>query len=76
MTRLPSQTDLAVAPELGILAALRVTLHLVADTLHVVHPLSEPPRDPEAHAAHTILLFVEALRLALHDYERLAADRC
>jgi hypothetical protein len=76
MTRLPTQSDLAISPELGILAALRVTLQLAADTLHIVHPLGEPPCDPEEHAAHTVLLFVEALRLALRDYERLADGRC
>lgn len=75
MTRLPNQWDLAVSPELGILAAVRVTLELAADTLRVVHPLDEPPSDREEEAASTVFFLAELLRLAILDYEHLTAVR-
>jgi hypothetical protein len=75
MTRLPSQNDLAIAPELGVLAALRVALQLTTDTLGVVHPLDELPTDPEQLAAHAVVFLAEALRVAVLDYEALTAGR-
>lgn len=73
MTVLPTQNDLAVSPELAILAALRVSLHLAIDVLQVVYPLNELPTDHEHRAAHQVVLLADVLRVAVHDYEQLMA---
>jgi hypothetical protein len=43
---IPTQNDLAISPELAILAALRVSIELAAETLRVVHPVDQPPALP------------------------------
>jgi hypothetical protein len=72
MTPLPTQQDLTISPELAILAALRVSLQLVSDTLRIVQPVDHPPdyRDPDVLSAATIIHLAEALRIAVVDYEQ------
>lgn len=70
---IPTQDDLAISPELAILAALRVSTELAAETLRVVHPIDEPIshcRDGDVHSAATIVYLAQALRLAIVDYEQ------
>ena len=70
---LPTQADLAISPELAILAALRVSIELAAETLRVVHPVDEPMllhRDGDALSAAMIVSLAAALRLAIVDYEQ------
>jgi hypothetical protein len=70
---IPTQTDLAVSPELAILAALRVAIELAAETLRVVHPVDDRRlhcRDGDALTAATIVYLAEALRTVIIDYER------
>jgi hypothetical protein len=73
---IPTQTDLAISPELAILAALRVSIELAAETLRVVHPVDEHSlhcRDGDVLSAATIVYLAEALRLAIVDYEQRVA---
>jgi hypothetical protein len=73
VSHIPTQTDIAISPELAILAALRVSIQLAAETLRVVHPVDAPSlRCPDADvlSAATIVYLAEALRLAIVDYER------
>ena len=70
---IPTETDLAVSPELAILAVLRVSIELAAEALRVVHPVDERPlhsRDADVLSAATIVYLAEALRLAVVDYEQ------
>lgn len=71
---IPSQADLAVSPELAILAALRVSIELAAETLRVVHPVDEPillhRHDGDVLSAAMIVSLAAALRLAIVDYEQ------
>jgi hypothetical protein len=69
----PTQTDLAVSPELAILTALRVSSEIAADTLRTLIPIDESVRhcrDSDALSAATIVYLAEALRLAILDYEQ------
>jgi len=73
---IPTETDLAISPELAILAALRISIELAAETLRAVHPVDERPlhcRDPDILCAATIVHLAEALRLAIVDYEQRTA---
>jgi hypothetical protein len=70
---IPTESDLAVSPELAILAALRIAIELAGETLRVVHPVAERSlhcRDDDALSAATIVYLAEALRLAIVDYEQ------
>ena len=70
---IPTQTDLAISPELAILAALRIAIELAAETLRVVHPVDDRSlhcRDGDTLSAATIVYLAEALRLAIVDYEQ------
>jgi hypothetical protein len=76
VSRIPSHDDLAVSPELAILAVLRVSIELATDALRVVHPVDERDlhgRDADVHSAATVVHLAEALRLAIIDYEQLMA---
>ena len=73
---IPTETDLAISPELAILAAVRVSVELAAESLRAVHPVDERPlhcRDADILCAATIVHLAEALRLAIVDYEQRAA---
>jgi hypothetical protein len=70
---IPTETDLAISPELAILAALRISIELAGETLRAVHPVDERPlhcRDADILCAATIVHLAEALRLAIVDYEQ------
>jgi hypothetical protein len=70
---IPTRHDLAVSPELAILAALRVSIELAAETLRVAYPLGQPrlyPGDGDLLSAATIVCLADALRLAVVDYEQ------
>ena len=72
MMPLPTQEDLTISPELAILAALRVSLELAAETLRVVHPVDQPIHadDLDVFTAATIVHLAEALRHVVANYER------
>lgn len=70
---IPTQNDLAISPELAILAALRVAIELTTETLQAVHPVDKPIRDRDALSAATIVYLAETLRLAVVDYEQRTA---
>ena len=75
----PTPTDLAIAPELGVLAALDVTLATAAYQLQSEHPelgLDALARGdlPSAEARNASLLIYRCadLRAAIRDYRALA----
>jgi len=73
---IPTLNDLAISPELAILAALRVSIELATDTLRLIHPVDEPLRhgcDADVHSAATVVYLAQALRLAVVDYEQRTA---
>ena len=73
VSRIPTQTDIAISPELAILAALRVSIELTGETLRVLHPVDDGNllfRDRDLFSAAAILYLAEALRLAIVDYEQ------
>jgi hypothetical protein len=73
VSRIPTETDIAVSPELAILAALRVSIELAGETLRVVHPVDDRAllfSDGDLVSAAAILYLAEALRLAIVDYEQ------
>ncbi|HET6582524.1 MAG TPA: hypothetical protein VFG69_03735 [Nannocystaceae bacterium] len=71
---IPTERDLAVSPELAILAALRVSIEIATETLRAVHPIDELVRhqrcDGDLLNAALIIHAAEALRLAIVDYEQ------
>lgn len=72
--------DLERAPQLAILAALDITLHLAVETLLAVHPETEDRfpgggHPPQIHLACSIMLLAEATAEAIESYRlALAAD--
>ena len=72
--------DLEQAPQLAILAALDITLHLALETLLAVHPETEDRfpgggQPPQIHLACSIMLLAEATAEAIESYRlALAAD--
>lgn len=77
----PTPNDLAIAPELGVLAALDATLATAAYQLMSEHPelgldalaRGDPP-DAEARMASLLCCRIHALRAAIRDYRQLALD--
>jgi hypothetical protein len=70
---LPTENDLAISPELAILATLRVAIQLAAETLRVAHPINDAAlrcHDGDTLSAAIIVSLAEALRLAIVDYEQ------
>jgi hypothetical protein len=75
----PSPTELTVAPELGVLAALDATLATAAYQLHAEHPelsfealaRGDLPC-PEARTASLLIFRCADLRAAIRDYRVLA----
>lgn len=77
----PSPDDLALAPELGVLAAVDATLATAAYQLHVEHPplgIDSWARgyipSTLAHMANSLALRFADLRLAIRTYRNLATQ--
>jgi hypothetical protein len=75
----PTPSDLALAPELGVLAALDATLATAAYQLMAEHPdlgLDSLARgdlpSPEACKANHLCAQIQGLRVAIKDYRQLA----
>jgi hypothetical protein len=75
----PTPNDLALAPELGVLAALDATLATAAYQLMAEHPdlgLDSLARgylpSPEACKANHLCVQIHGLRVAIKDYRQLA----
>jgi len=79
----PTPADLALAPELAILAALDDILDLAVYALVSVYPeLADPERPywlrestPAAHAAELLVARTSGLKLALTEYRKAVALR-
>ena len=77
----PTPNDLALAPELGILAALDATLATAAYQLMAEHPelgldalaRGDPP-SPESRKANLLVFRIHDLRAAIRDYRHLALN--
>jgi hypothetical protein len=77
----PTPNDLALAPELGVLAALDATLTTAAYQLIAEHPDlgidSLAPGDlpsPQARKANHLCVQIHDLRAAIKDYRQLALN--
>jgi len=77
----PTPNDLALAPELGVLAALDATLATAAYQLMAEHPdlgLDSLARgdlpSPEACKANHLCVHIHAIRAAIKDYRQLALN--
>jgi len=77
----PTPTDLAIAPELGVLAALDATLATAAYQLHSQHPelgLDALARgdvpSTQARTASLLVFRCTDLRAAIRDYRALVLD--